>query len=151
MYMRTFVTAIAMLISIQILETDLAAQVLPSGRATAVLVNPQNPNVVYVGTDGWIYKSSDTGATWARLPVAVAGGGTLVNALALDPQHSDIVFAATNDGVFETTDGGQNWIHPFGAPYCAEAITTRSGASLTIFADSCGYGIYRSGDGGVTW
>lgn len=91
-----------------------------------VTLDPQNPNVVYVGTgdpnisaypfigDG-VYKSVNAGQSWEKLGLT---DQRIISKIAVNPQNNNIIYAACmglpferNDdrGLYRSTDGGQNW------------------------------------------
>ena len=88
-----------------------------TGRLNAVAVDPNNPNIWYVGApSGGIWKSTNAGGTWTNLFDDFPQIG--VSGIAIDPNNSNIIYIATGDddaadsysvGVFRSTDGGQTW------------------------------------------
>ena len=75
-----------------------------SGRAKAILINPQNPSIVYVGTaQGGVWKSTNGGDNW--VPLTDKQASLAVAALAMDPTHPDTIYAGTG----EPTWGGDNY------------------------------------------
>ena len=71
-----------------------------------MLVDPQWPNVLYVGTEGaGVYKSRDAGDSWQ--PVNDGLDDLNVFGLALDPEAPGTVYVATARSVFRTTTGGE--------------------------------------------
>ncbi len=100
---------------------------LPKGRArngVSVAVHPQDPECVWLGTDGGIFKSTDGGKTWQRktegLPSGKAKDNNDVNQtiskILLDPQDPKrlligIYATGTGEpaGVWRSTDGGESW------------------------------------------
>jgi photosystem II stability/assembly factor-like uncharacterized protein len=104
----------------------------------AVAVAPSDPKVVYVGTgnqSGWsftigkgIYKSTDSGKTWANIGLPTS---QYIGAIVVDPRNANHVLVAAlgprppggrgapaapvsgtetaERGVFRTTDGGRTW------------------------------------------
>ena len=91
-----------------------------------VTLDPNNPNVVWVGTgennnqrsvaygDG-LYKSIDGGRTWAHMGLK---NSEHIGRIVVDPRNSDVVYVAAigplwseggDRGVYKSTDGGQNW------------------------------------------
>jgi photosystem II stability/assembly factor-like uncharacterized protein len=96
-----------------------------------IVIDPRNPNVLYVAApghlfgpspDGALYKSTDAGATWTKsLFVDDSTGFTEV---VMDPSNSNVLYAASyqrrrtsccyNGGgpgsaMWKTTDGGKRW------------------------------------------
>ncbi|MFK7954721.1 MAG: WD40/YVTN/BNR-like repeat-containing protein [Lysobacterales bacterium] len=91
-----------------------------------VAVDPNNPDVVWVGTGenvsgrhvGWgsgVYKSLDGGKTWANLGLTKSEH---IAKILVDPRDSNIVYVAAEGplwaeggerGVYKTTDGGVTW------------------------------------------
>ena len=96
-----------------------------------VVVNPKNPDVVYVAALGhlWgpnpergVYRTADGGKTWSQ--VLKISNDTGVSDIAMDPQSPDTLYAAayqrrrtpfgfngggSEGGIFKTTDGGATW------------------------------------------
>lgn len=76
-----------------------------------VALAPSNDRILYMSTanvqtgdDDRIYRSSDSGETWTRLPFRIWTG-----TIAVDPANANRVFVIDDRGVFRTKDGGQNW------------------------------------------
>jgi hypothetical protein len=96
------------------------------GYCLSAAVDSRSPNVLYVGTTSGIYKSTDWGATWVKLPDPPNTGGWVVS-IAIDPLNSDIYVALRNNpDSWTSVDGGKTWHHPRG-------------------------GLWKSSDGGNTW
>jgi photosystem II stability/assembly factor-like uncharacterized protein len=91
-----------------------------------VTMDPNNPDVVWVGTgennsqrsvsfgDG-VYKSLDGGATWTNMGLEESEH---IGMIAVDPRDSDVVWVAAQGplwrdggdrGLYKTTDGGETW------------------------------------------
>lgn len=69
-----------------------------NGMVTAIAVNPNNPNVIYIGTtaDG-VWRSRDNGTTWTplfdrQLSMGIGEPG----GVAIDPNNTDIIYAGTS-------------------------------------------------------
>ena len=91
-----------------------------------VVIDPKNPNVVWVGTgennaqrsvsygDG-VYKSVDGGRSWQNVGLKQSEH---IGRIVIDPRNSDVVYVAAQGplfnrggdrGLFKTTDGGKTW------------------------------------------
>ena len=98
----------------------------PSYSIGAVALDPNNPDVVWVGTGenvsgrhvGWgdgIYRSRDGGGSWQQMGLV---NSEHIAKILVDPRNSDVVFVAAEGplwapggdrGVYRTTDGGDTW------------------------------------------
>jgi len=98
----------------------------PSFSLGAVVVDPRNSNIVWLGTgenthnrstsygDG-VYKSTDAGGTWTRMGLP---DSQKIQRILLDPRDSNVVYVAAagplwtsggDRGLYKTTDGGKTW------------------------------------------
>ncbi|MBA4250760.1 MAG: hypothetical protein C0425_01865 [Chlorobiaceae bacterium] len=110
---------------------------------------PSNPNVLYVGNDGGVFKSVDGGNTFSH---ANNGLNTLqLYRVASHPTNQNILIGGAQDnGVFATLDGGAtNWV----------LESTGDGMELfydranpnTIFITTQNGSIQRSTNAGLNW
>lgn len=135
------------------------------GRTRAILINPQDPNIIYsAGVAGGVWKSTDAGATWA--PVSDLIANIAVVSLAFDPKNFNVVFAGTGEGffngdavrgagIFKTTDAGQTWTRLAGTAnssdfYFVNDIIVSPNDSMRMYAGTA-TGVFRTTDGGATW
>ena len=96
-----------------------------------ILINPKNPNIVYVAAMGklfssseerGVYKTVDGGKTWEK--VFYLDENTGVIDIVMNPENPDIIYIASYEkyrfpwhfeaggeksGIYKTTDGGKNW------------------------------------------
>jgi len=127
-----------------------------AGGATALVVDPQTPNIVYAGTNGsGVYKSTNGGVSWS-------GGGTgTVTSLAVDRHTLGIVYAGTDDlGVLKSTDGGTTWsaantgltsyLDALGLRPAIRVVAVDPLVTTTVYAGTAA-GVFKSTDGGGTW
>lgn len=136
---------------------------LPTLACGDVVVDPNNPNILFLGTgelnysgdsqygDG-IYKSSLAGLSW----VQVAPGslvGTRCSQMAIDPANSNVIYFAGNLGVFKSTNGGTNWSN-LNSGTNANCLfldpTNTQIIYITTGGTSAGQ-IRKSTDGGASW
>ena len=92
----------------------------------AILIDPKNPNTVWVGTgelngqrsvgygDG-IYRSDDGGRSWRNVGLKTSEH---IARIAIDPRNSETLYVAAQGplwgpggerGLYKTTDGGKTW------------------------------------------
>jgi photosystem II stability/assembly factor-like uncharacterized protein len=133
-----------------------------SGRATDVIVDPSNANIVYLGTaGGGLWKSIDAGATW--VPLTDTQASLAVGAIALDPNNPRTLYVGTGEsnssldsyygaGLLKSTNGGASWKRiagPFAYQSFGALAVSPADGSLVLAGTY--YGLYRSADGGITW
>jgi hypothetical protein len=116
-------------------------------------VDPNNPNIVYVGTpSNGLFVTTNGGVTWQKVsgvPVGVPINGSYrgITGISFDPSLSKVVngvtptiFAASDgDGVYESRNGGTTWSHLNGGP------------SAVVSAAVSSTGAYYASDGTTLW
>jgi len=146
-----------------------------------IIIDPRDPNVVYVAALGplWapggergLYKTTDGGKTWTNTKEIskYTGFGEIV----MDPSNPDVLYAAAEQrerreygflpagpeaGIFKTTDGAKTWTKlaqglPAGDIGRVGMSVCRSRPSVVyamISAKAPGNGLYRTDDAGATW
>jgi len=112
-----------------------------TGAIGRIVVNPTNPNIVYVAALGWawgaspergLYKTTDGGATWQNVKFISNQAGFID--VAMDPTNPEVLFASSwqrvrtpyslNSGgpgsaLWKTTDGGKTWTEVKGGGFPA--------------------------------
>jgi photosystem II stability/assembly factor-like uncharacterized protein len=131
--------------------------------------HPADPSVLYLGSRGGAFKSTDGGRHWKELrngfpPVSEYGYAAEISRIAIAPDRPDTVFAAVGQpraldkgqsALYRSDDAGASWrqIIPKGAlpdglnllDLCPDP---RSADRLLV---STQRGLFRSEDGGKTW
>ena len=111
----------------------------------AVVYYPGNPSEIFVGNDGGIYKSADTGSTWTNLN---NGLRTLqFNSIAASPTNDSVLIGGTQDNGCELYNNNTIW---------SLAHTGDGGSALyynssTILCNYANLYVEKSTNGGVTW
>jgi photosystem II stability/assembly factor-like uncharacterized protein len=109
----------------------------------SIIIDPNNPNKVYVGTYWGVYRSSNSGQTWAGNV-----GRVYAYALGMDPSNSNTIYAGYDKNCYKSTDGGVNWTkYTAGLRGICQDILACSGR---VYFSSYA-GLYKSQDGGETW
>jgi len=73
-----------------------------------IQLHPKNPDIIYVATNDYIYKTRDGGQSWVNLSRGMSHSRVI--SMAVDPAYPATVYAGTKgDAVFKSHDGGQRW------------------------------------------
>jgi photosystem II stability/assembly factor-like uncharacterized protein len=74
----------------------------------AVTVHPENPEIVYIGTQDGPYRSTDRGEHWE--PLGFPDRGVQVWSILVDPKNPRTLYAGASPvAVYRSEDGGDNW------------------------------------------
>ncbi len=128
----------------------------PAGGAVNCLADvPSDPRVLYAGTSGGVYQSTDRGATWMSLARRI--GQQPVYTLAVDPLHPAVLYAGTgSEGVWKSADRGVSWVPMnVGLPVLAVSALAIDPVHTSVLYVGLAGGFptnpYKSTDGGRTW
>jgi hypothetical protein len=150
-----------------------------NGLVTAIAVNPNNTNVLYLGSaQGGVWRSGDAGNTWTPLFDRQASLGIGEPAgIAIDPNDTNTIYVGTSGrvgsaepdtvlqpsaGLFKSTDSGASWIalgsgFPAGNTGNASQFVNQTinviivdPANGVLYLASSG-GMFTSSDGGQNW
>jgi photosystem II stability/assembly factor-like uncharacterized protein len=102
-------TRLPLLALIGVLISHLALAACDRSEPIVVIqLHPKNPDILYVTTNDYIYKSRDGGKTWANISKGMSHSRVI--AMAVDPSYPATVYAGTKgDAVYKSYDGGQRW------------------------------------------
>src|SRR6185503_11583914 len=145
-----------------------------------IVIDPRDPNVVYVAALGplWapggergLYKTTDGGRTWTNTKEISKYTG--FGEVAMDPSNPDVLYAASQmrerreygflpagpeSRIYKTTDGAKTWTElkgglpsgDIGRVGLAICKSRPSTIYAMVHAKPPGNGLYRSDDGGTT-
>ncbi|TKS59109.1 MAG: hypothetical protein EWM72_02424 [Nitrospira sp.] len=118
-------------------------------------LHPNNPDIIYVATNDYIYKTRDGGQTWTNLSKGMSHSRVI--AMAIDPAYPATVYAGTKgDAVYKSHDGGQRWAS-MGSGLDDVTITSVVNQFLLDPADSrhiflaTTMGVFETKNGGEHW
>ncbi len=135
------------------------------------VINPLNPDRIYITTGIGMYVSSDGGATWEQWTDLQHEIGGYPDLLVLHPRRPDLMFVASAEmgpgswrqshfagsRVSKSTDGGRTWqiiraglpdrLRPAFEAMCLEDW----GDSFSLFAATATGEVWCSADGGDSW
>jgi len=115
----------------------------------SVVINPQNPSIVYVGGENGLYRTRDGGESWSQLEPNYGCRG-----LALAPGNPNTVYAGwieNSAAISKSTDGGDTWVTYRIAPLESVCLTVHPQNSQVLYGGDVNEGVYKSTDGGATW
>jgi photosystem II stability/assembly factor-like uncharacterized protein len=132
------------------------------GRVNVTLVDPNNPNRIYIGApDGGLWVSNNHGTSWEPLTLYLPSIG--VSGIAVDYNNSNTIYITTGDedagdsysvGVYKSTDGGQTWNE------AGTTITNTNALMGEIYIHPTNsnilwaissQGLYKTTDAGANW
>lgn len=144
---RTFLVLLAFAVPLSALPGEWRNLGPDGGSVYTLAIAPSNPQVMYAGVEGGLYKSLDGGASWTY-----AGRGLdfaiPVASIAVDPLQASTVYVGQVAGVFKSVNGGQSWVR-MGLSGIV-GVTAHPRLSGTLFAASAD-GLFRTGNGGAAW
>lgn len=138
-----------------------------------IAVNPKNPSIILLGTQGGIFRSTDGGKYWNKItqgfpPSQRYSYSSPIGAISFDPQDPDIIYAGigrprqareggTGEGqgaIYKSEDGGISWRRIDGRQLPSDAVISDievkpDDSSVILVATN--KGVYRSEDGGRNW
>ena len=118
----------------------------------SVAVHPENGGVIYAGSTGALFRSSDGGKSW-KTALRLASSASGVNIIRFSPSHPQTILAGTDEGVYRSDDDGRKWKRIFERPEEEEEKILSlaiDGDRRRILAGSAS-GLYVSSDGGTSW
>ena len=126
----------------------------PLGRgytAISFAIDPTHTDSIYAAatpTAGLLYKSSDGGDSWRRVPTATP---LKISGLVVTDSGALLASIAPNSGMFRSTDGGVTWA-PDGLSGATVGTLTVDPGSGAIYATTVdGAMVFRTTDNGDGW
>lgn len=126
----------------------------------AIVIHPENPQIVYAGTQHGPYRSTDSGAHWERLDFP--DPGMIVWSILFHPQNPQVLYLGTAPAaIYRSDNGGDSWKRlsivetagqvNMGFPIRVIRLAADPSHPDEIYAGLEVSGVIRSTDGGETW
>jgi photosystem II stability/assembly factor-like uncharacterized protein len=115
-----------------------------------ILIDPNNPEKVYLATSKELYVSNDSGKNFSKIPTDFG----IVNSIAISPANSNVIILGTEKGVVKSIDSGKTWkiVRQTSIGDGIGCITFGDPKSpKEVFAGSMYEGLLASYDDGETW
>jgi photosystem II stability/assembly factor-like uncharacterized protein len=120
-----------------------------------VALHPTKPNILYIATNDYIFKTRDEGKTWKNVSKGMTHSRVI--SLAVDPLLPANVYAGTKgDAVFKSFSGGQRWrarrtgLASVTITSVVHELKFVPGSSQHLFA-ATSMGVFETENGGDTW
>jgi photosystem II stability/assembly factor-like uncharacterized protein len=122
-----------------------------------IIINPNNPNMLFAGASNGIYRSLDAGITWTKVSSA-----SNIKDLELKPDDPNTIYAASSSSFYKSTNTGASYtIVSSGLPNSGSveriAIAVTPANPLLVYllySDNSNYGfmgLYRSSNAGTSF
>lgn len=137
-------------------STGLSYSTSSTVRLYRLLINPDNPNILYVCGNVGVYKTVNGGSTWSQM----TSGGVFYD-MEFKPDDPNTIWACNGTYIYKSIDAGSNWAQQAsslptnGTQRIALAVTAaNSNYVYALYANNTNYGlqgVYRTVDGGTNW
>lgn len=137
--------------------------VLSSTLSHTVVLNPQDPDKLYVGNvSNQLFRSDDRGKTWRTVETGDINTFNSLTSVVVSRADTGVIMVGgfNFDGIKRSSDGGANWQRALADTvnnarmwYISEAIVEDPKRAGLLYAarGSTSNGIWRSQDNGITW
>lgn len=128
-------------------------------RLHSVAIDPQNPNIVYLGTEHLPWRTEDGGKTW----VCVKGTSpekkqqfiddSDIFSIVIDRNNPNRIYASACSGIYNTSDRAATWAKYQGIPFTSRRthlIYPDPTNEQTIYSCTT-EGLWKTNNGGTSW
>lgn len=100
-----------------------------------LVMDKNNPNVLYTGSKFGLLKSVDGGQAWQKVNIVIPPESVPVRAIALDSFTSTYLYYAAGNVIYRTQDNGQTWsVHPLNSGKNVQIIAIDPQNPLVLYA-----------------
>jgi photosystem II stability/assembly factor-like uncharacterized protein len=149
----------------------------PALGISAIVIDPSDSNVIYLGT-GEVYKygssiggvtirttrgsygigilkTTDGGETWTKSLDWSYNQQRGIQKIEMNPLNNKTLYAATTEGLYKSMDAGDTWEQQLDVLMAEDIVIHTNDTNKLLVScgnfDTPGRGIYRTTDGGMTW
>ena len=131
----------------------------PRAQAWPIAIDPQDPEMIFTGTQRGVYRSTDAGDHWDRMDMT---DGRIVRSLMYHVNDPQVMFAGTEGSeIYRSDDRGESW-RPFSSINISGAVSMNFACRIlgmaqeranpdAMYAGLEVGGVARSLDGGESW
>ena len=116
----------------------------------SIIVNPTDPQNVYISACSGIYRSENAGLLF-RKAQGIPFSARRTRVLKMDPNHPDWVYAGTTEGLWRTQDSGKSWQRITAANLIINDVMVDPRDSNKVMMATDRSGVLVSRDGGRTF
>jgi len=134
-----------------------------AGITTAIVVDPKNPDIMYAGGAGGVWRSDDGGKNWTPLTDNVLPDLAIAS-IAIDPVNTSTLYIGTGycypgninyggSGIWKSDDRGASWtkLNFTSGTDVVKVFVHPTQTNIVLACPNNASGIYRSIDGGGKW
>ena len=93
-------------------------------KVETLIIDPQNPNILYSGSEYGLLKTLDGGQTWQKVNIIIPPQTLPILSVVVDPTNNDHIYYGAGSVVYRSLDGGKNWnLYPLPSSRQVKAIT----------------------------
>lgn len=79
-----------------------------------LVIDPQNPNIIYSGSEYGLLRSENGGQTWEEIKIIMPSKSVPILSLAVNPQNPNHLYYGAGSILYRSLDRGVNWtVHEF--------------------------------------
>src|ERR1700721_1485348 len=116
----------------------------------SVIVDHDNPSVVFASACSGIYKSETAGNLFSKIP-GIPFSARRTRVLKQDPTNENIVYAGTTEGLWKTTDLGKAWKRVSDPEVVVNDVLVDPRDSNHVLLATDRSGVMASTDGASSW
>jgi photosystem II stability/assembly factor-like uncharacterized protein len=115
----------------------------------SILIQPEDPDTLWVSTCGWVYNTADRGENWTRYRDGF--NNRRIHDIEIDPCDRDTLYAGSVAGLYRSEDRGKTWYVVSDEGLVVNSIAMHPQRPNRIVLGIEGDGVYVSEDNARTF